>query len=381
MCASPLSLFRSGPPPPRVALLSDAVFFTRVIPVAPNATASEVAAQVELALEAISPFPIAQLYHGHFWKPGLDRAFVFASYRRRFTSEQTAAWPQAELVLPAFAALFGAQVAPATTIILEGERGFTAVHWENPTMPSRVLFRAVAEEATPEERAAAREELVRSVGGSKAVIDLAEPPLAEASANDDEIVFRAGTLVSRLPVTLSAALDVRDKDELAALRRTQTRDLWFWRTAMGAAAVMAFLAVGELFLLGGKTLWQNPRLAKIKTQAPLVEKIDNAQKLAARIEELTTQRLLPFEMMEIVRKKPDGIQWARVTTKGRYTLIIDAKSNNSSDNGAYAASLRALPECESVEATSPQLMANGTSTFTLTIKFRPGAVKPEVPAT
>ena len=97
--AASLHAFRAGPPPPRVALLADEVFFTRVVPVVPGATAAEVAAQVELALESLSPFPIAQLYHGHFWKPGLDRAFVFAAYRRRFTVEQTEAWPRAQLQL------------------------------------------------------------------------------------------------------------------------------------------------------------------------------------------------------------------------------------------------------------------------------------------
>ncbi len=31
---------------------------------------ADIAAQVELALEGVSPFPLAQLYHGYFWAPG-----------------------------------------------------------------------------------------------------------------------------------------------------------------------------------------------------------------------------------------------------------------------------------------------------------------------
>ena len=61
-------------PPPKVVLLPDAQFFTRVVPVEGVATAAEVAAQVELALEALAPFPLAQMYHGHFWKPGAKHA-------------------------------------------------------------------------------------------------------------------------------------------------------------------------------------------------------------------------------------------------------------------------------------------------------------------
>src|SRR3954467_7049207 len=99
MCASPLSFLRAGPPPPKVALLPDALFFTRLVPIAAGASPVEVTAQVELALEAVSPFPLAQLYYGWFWKPGLEKAFVYAAYRRRFTTDQTAAWADAELVL------------------------------------------------------------------------------------------------------------------------------------------------------------------------------------------------------------------------------------------------------------------------------------------
>jgi hypothetical protein len=380
MCASPRSIFRAGPPPPRIALLSDAVFFTRVIPVVAGATALEVAAQVELALEALSPFPIAQLYHGHYWKAGLDRAFVFAAYRRRFTSEQTKEWPQDQLVIPTFAAVFGAEVAPATTVVLSAPEGFTAVHWENGALPSRVLFRTLAAEATPEERAFARDELLRSVGGSKVVVDLVDPPAPETSSSDDEVVFRSGNFVSRLPVAMSSALDVRDKDQLAALRRAKVRDLWMWRTAMGSAALIVFLALGELILGATGNFWQKPRLAKLKAQAPLVEKIDNAQKLATRIEELSTKRLLPLEMMEVTRKKPEGIQWTRVTTTGRNTLVIEAKTTNALDIGVYKAALRSLPECESAETTRETLLTNGTTTFILTVTFKSGAVKPETPA-
>ena len=46
MCASPGDFLRAGPPPPRVALLPDSVFFSRAVPVAPGATRAEVVAQV-----------------------------------------------------------------------------------------------------------------------------------------------------------------------------------------------------------------------------------------------------------------------------------------------------------------------------------------------
>lgn len=194
-----LETLRAGPPPPKIALLPDALFFTRALPVAAGATPAEAAAQVELALEAISPFPLAQLYYGWFWAPGADHAFVFASYRRRFTSEQTAEWHGVELVLPAFVAVLGGTFEPATTLILATPEGLTAVHFESGSVPTLVLCRPLMPEATDDDRARTRDELIRAVGGSKTIIDLATPPVAEPALNDREIVFRSGDFVSRLP--------------------------------------------------------------------------------------------------------------------------------------------------------------------------------------
>ena len=78
--ASILSFLRAGPPPPRVALLPDSAFFTRAVPVPEGAQPAEVAAAVELGLEAASPFPLAQLYHGWYWRPGSPHALAFAAF-------------------------------------------------------------------------------------------------------------------------------------------------------------------------------------------------------------------------------------------------------------------------------------------------------------
>ncbi|HEX2854214.1 MAG TPA: hypothetical protein VHO24_13340 [Opitutaceae bacterium] len=378
MCASPLSFFRAGPPPPNVALLPDSMFFTRMVPVAAGATTAEVAAQVELALEALSPFPVTQLYHGYYWKTGGDRALVFAAYRRRFTAEQTAAWASAELVLPAFAATFGAEVAPATTLMLTAPEGLTAVHWESGSMPGKVLFRPLIPESTDEDRARVRDELVRAVGGSRSVVDLSAAPAAEPKSSDNEIVFRAGGFGSRLPTAIASGMDVRDKAQLAQLRRAQLRDLWMWRTALGCVVAILLLIVGEFALLGGNKLWQKSRLTKLASQRPVVEKIDNAQKVANRIEELATKRLLPMEMLSLIySKKPESTQLLRATTNGLNTMIVEAQTGNAGEVGVYKTALRALNECEKVETT--ERTVNNITSFVLTVTFKPGSIVPTTP--
>jgi hypothetical protein len=87
--------------------------------------------------------------------------------------------------------------------------------------------------------------------------------------------------------------------------------------------------------------------------------------------------------MEVARKKPEGVQWMRVTagTAGLYTLIIEAKTNSTDEIGAYKTMLRSLPEVENAETSKDQLLANGSTTFTITITFKPEAIKSEIPGT
>ena len=69
-----------------------------------------------------------------------------------------------------------------------------------------------------EARARLRAELIRDAGGSHTVIDLTAPPTAERARSDRDVTFRSGDWVSPLPATVTSALDVRDKGELASLR-------------------------------------------------------------------------------------------------------------------------------------------------------------------
>jgi hypothetical protein len=378
MCASPLSLLRAGPPPPRVALLPDSLFFSRAVPIASGATPAEVITQVELAVEALSPFPLAQLYYGYFWTPGSARALVYASYRRRFTIEQTSAWTGAEWVLPAFAALLGASVEPATTVVLATPESLTAIHWDQGPVPSMVLTRPLLADATDEARAALRAELLRAVGGSRTIIDLPSPPIARPARTDREVVFASGDFHSRLPLAALTAIDVRDRSDLAAVRRARARDVILWRTLVGSVAACALIALGEL-ALAGVGLWQRARLVQLNAQSPVVGRIMQEQELANRISELSTRRLLPLEMISLVAsKKPAAIQFMRATTSGLVTLNVDAQTNNAGEIGTFRTALESLPECERVEIRLLGSRDNLTP-FTLIVTFRPSALKPMAP--
>src|SRR5690606_34424341 len=95
-------------PARQVVILPDEAFFARNVPIVRGPDAAEVTNQLELALEGLSPFPLAQLYYGFLIRPDADHALVFAAYRRRFPVEETETWTTAELVVPRFALSLGA---------------------------------------------------------------------------------------------------------------------------------------------------------------------------------------------------------------------------------------------------------------------------------
>jgi hypothetical protein len=149
----------------------------------------------------------------------------------------------------------------------------------------------------------------------------------------------------------AAALDVRDKEELAALRASRRRDVILWRVAMGCAAALALLAGGEIARFGGLQ-WQKVRQMKLGAQRPRVEAIMASNALATRIEDLATKRLLPLEMLTIVlggadsSLLPPGMMFTSVkagAASGLYTLIIDAQTNNAGQVSVYQSALESFP--------------------------------------
>jgi hypothetical protein len=375
MTQSLFNILKAGPPPPKVVLLPDEMFFTRAVSVAPNSSAADVSAQVELALETLSPFPPAQLYHGYFWTPGAERALIFAAYRRRFSSEQVAEWDNAELVLPTFAALLGGDAKADTAVIIPSETGLTALYYDAGPIPAKVSFVSLPAEATDADRTRAHDELVAAAPNSRPVL-LGAAPSVLASRNEGEFSFKAEAYASRLPTSQAAAIDVRDKAELAAHRRSRRRDLVLWRTFVGVCLALVVLGLGELTLIGAR-IWDKTLQAKANTQQPVVEKIETAQTLTNKINELSTKRLLPIEMIEFVNgSRPGVIRFLRTSTEGIYGLTVEAISTAPAAVPEYRAKLAALPELEKVEFTRQQARDNGL-TFTMLLTFRPGALKPE----
>jgi hypothetical protein len=375
MSPSYSDFFKRAAPVPNVVLLPDALFFVRAISVADGATPADLAAQAELALEALAPFPLTQLYYGFYHQPGTPLALLYAAYRKRITSEQTAAWAGADLVVPSFVALLGGEVKPFTTLLLSTADEITLLHWRDGKLPEKISTHTFAPDTPEEERVKVRDEMRRAAAESLKHIDLSATPVPEPTEDEDKFVFRSGDFVSRLPVAFADQLDVRDKAELALRRQHRARDLVLWRVFFSCAALIALCLFGEFALVGGK-FWQKARLAMVEAQAPAVAKIDAANKLVDSIGARSTDRLMPFEMITIVSSvKPASVQFIRATTDGNYTLEIEAQTNSPGDVGGYQTALNGLPACSNVEV-SDQRTRDGVSTFKFVVTFKPEALKP-----
>jgi hypothetical protein len=375
-----LQKFRlSTPAAKKVVLLPDHVFFVRVVPLAPGRPAAEVPAQVELALEGLSPFPVAHLCYGYFYQPGSSRVLVYAAYRRRFTVDDAAEWTDADAVLPAFAAWLGLPPAGPLALLVTGADFVTALGWEgSEPVPAVVLTRQVAPDAPPEACAAAAAELTAQLRGLPAPVKVTVPDGTSSRIGAEGLEFAAGGRVSHLADAQLDALDVRDKTELTRRRRDRTRDLYLWRAFQSCVAALVLAGVLELGLKGGQ-FGLKTRAVLADTQAPAVQDIQTKNSLASRIEELSTSRLMPVRMLEIVNeKRPRTIQFLRTATKGLYVLEIEGQTNATPDVFNYQAALKELPACDHVEL-GQTTDRGGTTRFILTVTFKPEALRPAAP--
>jgi hypothetical protein len=367
------------PPPPAAAgpvLLPPDRFFVRAIPLVPEAA---VGPQVELALESLSPFPVTHVYYGCVVAPDRSSALVFAAYRKRFTAEETAAWNDAPAVLPAFLALLGDAPSAPTLRVWHDAHCLTALAWNGRgPLPVAFLSREIEGEPDAAQVSALADELRTRTGLGGAAVQECDGPVGVAfdrARGTLRLEVKGAPALQLSPAQLEAA-DVRDKEFLAGRRALQRRDLLLWRGFQACLGGLAALLVLELAVFGGG-FWLRGLKQVLGEQAPAVKRIETAQALSARIEEMTERRLMPFEMLAVINQnRPASIQFTRSSTTGLYTLEIEAQTSNAADVGQYESVLRASPDLAGVE-TRDLRSREGVTSFVLAVTFKPAALHPE----
>ena len=283
--------------------------------------------------------------------------------------------------MPGFLALLGD--APQTPVIrlLSEPRTLTALAWDgaNP-LPVAVLARETESPVGAESRAPLVAEIRLRTGLAAEVqeftgsVILGRPD--RRGSIGLEVAGSSRRLVTKVGRHELETADVRDKEFLAAQRAHQRRDLFLWRGfAAGLIGLAAMLVIEAVLLAGG--IWRQKLQSTAQQSAPEIRRIETAQALGARIEELARRRLMPFEMLALINQnRPASIQFMRTATTGLYALEIEAQTANAADVGQYEAALRATPELAGVE-TGDLRSRDGLTTFTLAVTFRPESLQKE----
>ena len=355
--------------PPAVegaVLLPSEAFFVRRVPLDP---AADAATQVELALETSAPFAVGQLFYGYLRAEDGASALVFATHRRLFDADS---WDGATAVLPEFLVLLDAAPKSALVRVWRSHLGAVAMAWDGAALPAVVVARKFSDETSEEaDTNAVRDEALRRLGRSAQTEEFFGN--VQTEIEKDELVLRLGKLAARFGAADRETIDVRDKAVLAERRERLRRDRLLWRVLAASLGVLVLAGVLELAMLGTRA-WLSRAQAAQRQVAVEVEKIQTAQTLGTRIEEMSQRRLRAFEMLAVINQvRPPGLMFTRAVTNGRDVLEVEGQSANSDNVGAYESALRALPQLSGVEFPDVRLR-EGVTTFQFSVRFKDGSL-------
>ncbi|HWA26658.1 MAG TPA: hypothetical protein VG734_13440 [Lacunisphaera sp.] len=351
-----------------LALVPGDRFFLKEIELDPAVAAAK---QVEMALEESSPFPLAQLYFGFVVRADGARALVYAAYRRRFTAEEIAAWAGATAVLPDFLGLLGPVPGGALAVVQVHPAGVSGAAWDGRAALPVAIVTKPGPQPTETQVNELVAELRQRLGRDDVEVKRIDGATGVGLDDDGAAVFRiAGGETVRFPAAAVAQADVRDKAFLEEKRRDDRRQRgWTW--AFRAAIGLLLVAVGLDLVAGGLGVWSRRRQARVASRTEEVRRIETAQTLATRIEDLTARQEKPLEWLALAGSlRPRSIQFTRVSSNNDRSLAIEAQTSDPAAVGAYESLLRQRREIASVDLHDIR-SREGLTNFALDLTFNP----------
>ncbi|MCB1123915.1 MAG: PilN domain-containing protein, partial [Verrucomicrobiae bacterium] len=172
------------------------------------------------------------------------------------------------------------------------------------------------------------------------------------------------------------ALDIRKADDKVLLQKKHGWSLWYWRASVIVILLFLLLGFGELGLVALTKLYEK-RVAVSNETAPRALEVQQKADILAKINQITTNQLLPFEMLDAVNQyRPKDIYFTRFTAENGNAVQIEAISENATSVNAYQEELRGLPFVSAV-AISNNRVQNNRTTFRLRVVFKPGTMEPQ----
>lgn len=357
------------PPIPAVLLPADRFFVLRI----ELDPAADPRPQVELALEAASPFPANQLLLGLVRGADGRSALAYAAHKRRFGAEETASWPASSPVVPEFLALLGHRPETGGVVVHRNAVRTLALAWRaGESLPAAVVCLA-NEDGEPGQAAADAAAQAELPAGTKPTP--AEGTLAgRLGENGLELSAGDGPVHRIAPRSLDEA-DVRDAAFLEKRRSQASWESRAWIAARIAAACLLLAALTDV-AAGILRMRTAGLTAQLDAARPRVQELDGLQSLAAKVAELGDNRPLPFEMLALTNaKRPATLTFQTVACKGGQSLEIEARTTSPEDAGNFEEALRAETALVAKVETRDLRARDGSTTFTLTVTFRPDALR------
>jgi hypothetical protein len=358
--------------PQEAAMLPGNRFFVRRLSV----EGDDIPGQVNLALEAISPFPLEQMLVGFVTSADGKQVLAYAAHRRRFTTEESFAWPEDCQVVPEFLALCGHRPTADGIVVHRNDERLTALAWKaGDELPAAIV---VAELADTDEAAIAREAATRADLATETPVENVTGALSGAIIERDLILKGEFEGTFTIPQKGLDDSDIRDSDFLAERRKKERLNLILWNAARLGAAV---LVVSLLLDIAGGIVGMRKASLEVANEArrPLVEDIEASQAITSRILELGIKRLLPIEMLALVNeKRPATVEFTNIqceikkakdSTIAKPMMTVDARTPNAGDISDFLKAVQAMPEVEAATNSEPRVRETST-TFRVEITFK-----------
>ena len=369
---SPLSRLFKDAKPQEAAMLPGNRFFVRRLTV----EGEDFPGQVNLALEAISPFPLEQMLVGFVTSADGKQVLAYAAHRRRFTAEESFAWPEDCQVVPEFLALCGHRPTADAIIVHRGDERLTALAWKaGDELPLAIV---VAELADADEAGIAREAAARADLPADVAVENVTGAISGSIVEGDLVLKREGNGTFTIPKNGLDDSDIRDSDFLAERRKKERLNLILWNAArLGAAVIVVSLILDLAGMVVG--MRSSSLEAANEARRPVVEDIEASQAITSRILELGVKRLLPIEMLALVNeKRPATVEFTNIqcelkkakdSTIAKPMMTVDAKTPNAGDISDFLKAVQAMPEVEAATNSEPRVRETST-TFRIEITFK-----------
>ena len=358
------------PLPTEAVLLPADRFFVMRVELDP---ATPARSQVELALEASSPFPANQLLLGLVHGADGRSALAFAAHKRRFTAEEIASWPASSPVVPEFLALLGQNPNANAVLVHVNDERAVALAWRaNESLPTSMVSFATAD-GTPE-AAAAEAALLAELPANTPVIKIT----GAIKGRGDDKGLSVGVVDGLSYHVAARSLDDADVRDAGFLEKRRGQAAWEKRAWLMAQITAACLLLAALTDVSAAMIhWRtNEVTAVLDSNRPKVAELEGLNSLAAKISELGDNRPLPFEMLSVVNsRRPASLTFQGVSCKSGSVLEVEAKTTSPEDVGAFEQALRAESTLISKAETRDLRARDGNTTFTITITFRADALR------